>query len=925
MSKKSDTLKSEKISCKTVITGHVNADFDALAAMVAASKLYDDCVLVYPGSQEQNLRKFYIESITYLYNFKSLKDIDIDGVETLVTVDTRQANRVPQVAPLLERKDVEIHCYDHHPDSDDDLDASFQIVDTTWGSTTAIICNLLEQRGIKLNGEEATLLGLGIYEDTGSFQFNSASEHDFRAAAYLRSQGMDVTAISDLISREMTAEQIALLGRLIDSTSVHEIHGVEVAFSELTTDEFVGDFAFIVRKLIDVQQFNIIFVIARMDDRVHVIARSRSKNVKVGEICKSLGGGGHDFAASATVKDGTVEDVKNGIYNSLLGHVAPRFSLEKLMSRPPVVIEDTSTMHDAMELMGRYSLKGVPVVKNGTMECVGVLEHHVADKAVSHGLDDVPVEEYMFRDVRIVSSRCGLQEVMESILGDRQRMLPVVEDGKILGVVTRTDLIHHLVEEPSRIPENLGKRNQRARNIRRQMESRLPSEIIKILRTAGQLGADHGFDVFTVGGFVRDIILEKPNLDIDLVVEDGGIRFAEILANHFGGRFKAHPKFKTAVVILPTGMKIDVATARLEYYAYPAALPTVELSSIKMDLFRRDFTINALALNLSPDNFGDLVDFFNAQKDLKGGVVRVLHSLSFVEDPTRILRAIKFEIRFGFSIGKQTLRLIKNAVKLNLFEKLSGARIRTELQTIANEKNSVACWERMYSFRLLQAIDPILALNNKKLAVLSEIDKIQNWYQLLYIEPEVDAWTLHFLGLTVGVNKKHVAQISERLGFSHKERVAFLRMRDNISNALRRIKRWVIHEDRGLSDLHKMLEPLGLEGVLFVMARAESEEARMHISQYLQHGRFFELDINGHDLRKMGVPRGPLFGAILQKVKADALDGKVNGREEQLARAKVLMTSLQLPESKKSGKQMPSEGKTPPFTEKNAKKDASSG
>ena len=198
------------------------------------------------------------------------------------------------------------------------------------------------------------------------------------------------------------------------------------------------------------------------------------------------------------------------------------------------------------------------------------------------------------------------------------------------------------------------------------------------------MGQEIGASVFVVGGFVRDLLLRYPNHDLDLVVEGDGIAFANLLAKTLHGRVRAHQKFKTAVVIYtPEGSHeerhIDVATARLEYYEYPAALPTVELSSIKMDLFRRDFTINALAVQLNPNNFGRLVDFFGAQRDIKEKSLRVLHSLSFVEDPTRMLRAVRFEQRFDFQIGKQTMRLIKNALNLKLLHKLSGARLSTNL------------------------------------------------------------------------------------------------------------------------------------------------------------------------------------------------------------------------------------------------------
>ena len=183
-----------------------------------------------------------------------------------------------------------------------------------------------------------------------------------------------------------------------------------------------------------------------------------------------------------------------------------------------------------------------------------------------------------------------------------------------------------------------------------------------------------GFHAHLVGGFVRDLLLRIDNFDIDIVIEGDGIRFAKELARRFGARTRVHKEFGTAKVLFPGGFKVDVASARLEYYRAPAALPIVEHSSLKLDLYRRDFTINTLAISLNTNTFGELIDFFGAQRDIKEKSIRVLHSLSFVEDPTRVFRAVRFEQRFRFHIGKFTVNLIKNAVKMSFLAKIKGGQ-----------------------------------------------------------------------------------------------------------------------------------------------------------------------------------------------------------------------------------------------------------
>ena len=235
---------------KTVITAHANADFDALAAMIAANRLYPDAVLIFPGSQEKNLRNYFIQSTTYLFNFKSFKDIDIEDVELLVIVDTRQKSRVSHVQPLLDKPGIRIHVFDHHPDTDEDVEAEYSRV-VNWGSTTTIICHELMAKGIEPTIEEATVLGLGVFEDTGSFTFSSTTPEDFSAGAWLRTNGMDLGVISDLLSRDLSSDQVRVLSELIESAKTHDFHGIEVVVAEVSTEEFISDFAYLVHKFID--------------------------------------------------------------------------------------------------------------------------------------------------------------------------------------------------------------------------------------------------------------------------------------------------------------------------------------------------------------------------------------------------------------------------------------------------------------------------------------------------------------------------------------------------------------------------------------------------------------------------------------------------------------------------------------------------
>lgn len=885
--------QSAMIPAPTVITAHANADFDALSSIIAAGKLYPDAILLFPGTQERAIQNLFLEHASLNFSIRMPREIDMNSVRKLIVVDTRQRSRIPHMQPALKNKRLEIHVYDHHPGTSDDLLAQKEVI-KPWGATTSILVHEIKARSISLTSDEATMLGLGIYEDTGSFTFSSTTPYDYEAAAWLHQHGMNLNIISELVSRDMTPEQVAALHTLLESAQTHDIKGIPVIITEASMEDFLGDFSLVVQKMMEMTQAKAIFALANMADKVQIVARSRVPEVDVGKVCAFYGGGGHAMAAAASVKDQTMAQIKDGLFALLYSSIVPDMTVRQLMSSPVVSIPEDKSVKEASETMGRYGLKAIPITEPGTLHCVGLLEYQLAARAMSHGLGDMPLSEYMHRKVLTVTPESTLYPVTEIILGERQRLIPVVENNDIVGVITRTDLINTLVEEPARIPEKLmtDTQNRRHRNIGSLMAERLPEQTLKYLKAAGKYGDKMKVNVYAVGGFVRDILMNRSNLDLDLVVESDGVEFATGLAQELGGRIRPHYAFKTALLMVPEEdgkeQRIDIATARLEYYDHPAALPTVELSSIKMDLYRRDFTVNAVAVQLNEPHFGRLLDFFDSLRDLKDRTLRVLHSLSFVEDPTRILRAIRFERRFDFQLGSQTERLIKNAMHLNLIQKVSDARIMHEFRNVLQESNVVGCLERMEEFDILKAIHPTLKLSPKKQELLHEAHTVVEWYKLLYLSSEPEVWQIYLLCLCLNAKYPDVSQVTNRLGLTPNVRHEFLSMREKVRSAIKELKSLL---EGGLikSALHALLSPIPLEGILYMMARTENEEARKAISLYLTKLRDMKSDISGLDLMALGAAPGPVFGEILRKILEAKLDDIAPTRTTQLRLAASLL------------------------------------
>ena len=884
MGKKENTKQREKEHPERihgdVITTHINADFDALASMIAAAKLYPEAALVFPGSQEKNLRDFFLHSTSYIFNFTKIKSIDFDQIKRLILVDTRQKNRIGKFAELVEKEEVEIHIYDHHSDSDDDARGNLEVI-RKIGSTTALITSLIREKGISISPDEATVMCLGIHEDTGSFTFSSTKAEDYEAAAWLTDQGANHNIISDMLTRELTAEQVWLLNDLTQAATTRVIAGIEIVITKVVRDEYVGDFAVLVHKFMEMENLNVIFALAQMEDRIHLVARSRIDEVNAAEIALALGGGGHPQAASATIKNKTLAQAERSLQALLRSRINPTKRAKDMMSSPVIHVSPQDLIKEAAGLMTRYNINVLLVMDEKDI-LRGYVTRQIVEKAVFFGLEDVKVNDYMNIEFSKIHPNASLKEVQELIIRKKLRVLPVVEDGNVLGVITRTDLLNILLGDPL-IPEFLYDSKNASHFIRKKnmaalLKERLPQKVIKLLKNFGQTADMLGYNVYLVGGLVRDVLLRRENLDVDIVIEGDGIKFAHEFAEHYDARVRSHPKFGTAVLIFPDGFKVDVATARMEYYESPGAPPIVETSSLKLDLYRRDFTVNTLAIKLNKRNYGILIDYFGAQEDIKEKVLRVLHNLSFVEDPTRVLRAIRFEQRFGFKIGKLTLALVKNAVKTNCFKDVSGRRLFLELKLILKEQDPVKAIERMNEFDMLQLISPKIRLSEGLRSLLEEIRKVLAWYNLLYLEEPLKPWKVYWHGLCTPLDAKALRALAQRMGILDMKDGRFISQRQDEEKLMDSLYKFSGDNYR----LYTLLLPYGTETLLYLMAKTGNENIRRLISNYFTRLKGIKTQLRGKDLVRMGLEPGPVFKKIFDSLMEARLNNLIKTREDEV-------------------------------------------
>ncbi len=410
------------------------------------------------------------------------------------------------------------------------------------------------------------------------------------------------------------------------------------------------------------------------------------------------------------------------------------------------------------------------------------------------------------------------------------------------------------------------------------MIRRLPARSYIVLEAAGRLADELGMSVFVVGGIVRDLLRGGGTFDLDLVVEGDGIAFARALAHETSGKVTTHARFRTATVTLDESVKVDIATARKESYEQPAALPLVLPASIQDDLLRRDFTINALAVRINARRFGEVVDMCVGQGDVSAKRIRVLHDRSFLDDPTRIFRAIRFEQRLGFRMDRTTLALLNEAVAKGMIAHLSGHWLRDELRLLLSEPHPRRVVARMAQLGVLRTIHPKLAWSKKLDGTLKEVENAVAWYARSLSKQKLDSWVVRMMAMLEGLSPKAVQEIAKRLALPVRQ-VDKIRTAHAAANVT--LRRLAKRPPPKPSDTYHALDGLADETLLFLMAKAKPDSVKRQVSAHLTAYQRTRPSLTGADLKSLGLKPGPLFRKILDRLLDARLDGDVKSEADE--------------------------------------------
>ena len=862
-----------------IILTHEQSDFDALASVLGAHLLDESHIPVLPRRMNRNVRAFltlYGAELPFVHP----SDLPNKAVEEVTLVDTQSMVSVRGVSEA-----THVHLIDHHP-LREDLPPDWAITVSGTGANTTLFVETIRQREISLSVIHATLLMLGIYEDTGSLIYHRTTPRDLRAASYLLEQGASLQIAASFLNHPLSKAQQELYDHLRQKSEVCQLHGFTIIIAPGDASEMEEELSTIAHKLRDLLEPDALFLLVTTRGGVQLIARSTTDNIDVAAIAGQFGGGGHERAAACLIKDRSLKQVYDELKRILPEHVSPAISVAQIMSPDPHLVSPETPVEEVSRRMQRYGYEGFPVVEDGKL--MGLLTRRNVDRAISHRLN-YTAAKVMDAGEYTVGPQDSIEHLQRLMTDSGWGQIPVKdpETGKIIGIVTRTDLLKTLSPRP--------KITGRQYLVER-LEKSLPPDRLELLKTVAQTASEQSVALYIVGGFVRDLILERPGLDFDLVVEGDAIALARSLAARFGGRVTSHTRFGTAKWFLgehrlarATSLKsLDFITARTEFYTHPTALPTVERSSIKLDLHRRDFTINTLALRLDGRHFGELYDFWGGYNDLRHGIVRVLHSLSFVDDPTRILRAVRFEQRFGFQIEKRTLDLLVDATPL--LERLSGDRLRHELDHILQEERVQEMLARLEDLGLLKAIHPKLVWDAWFRTRL-EATRIElpdpGWGLPVSSDRSTQVRDLVYILWLIRLSIHDIRQVAGRIKF-----------RSELSrNILAARRLWVDLPGLAGTSPSQVVERLDDEPLLAIYAlylACDDSGLRGMLWNYATVWRKTQALSTGHDLRARGLPPGPLYKEILKTLRSAWLDGTINNRAEEEALIESLLVKQKL-------------------------------
>ncbi|MGB3494682.1 MAG: CBS domain-containing protein [Elainellaceae cyanobacterium] len=903
---------------------HMTADFDTLGAAVGVTRLLPGARIVLTGGCHPTVREF-LALHRDEYALIERRSVSPQDIRSITVVDTQWRDRLGKAAEWLDLPGVDVVVYDHHLGASDDGDeksaettgdiCADQLHLESVGSTATLIAERLQAEGILLNPIEATAMALGVHVDTGSLTFDHTTVRDAAALTWLMEQGASPRVISEYVEPGLSPQLQDLLPVAIASLHSIPVEGVTVAWLLLSVDSYVPGLSSLTSQVMSLTESDVLLLGARYpatdeEERLTVIGRSRAgafgkahlDQVNLGDLFREFGGGGHSKAAAVTLRGVDPESVLAELVERVKGQIPHPPAARELMSSPVRTVRPQVTIAEAHRILLRYGHSGLSVVDDGD-RLVGVISRRDLDIALHHNFSHAPVKGFMTTNLKTIQPDTSLPEIESLMVTFDIGRLPVLDGDDLVGIVTRTDVLRQIHQEHL-FKSGAGKAGDRLSThcplphaMRDLLRDRLSPSLWMLLSEVAAAAAERGWQIYLVGGAVRDLLLSDDGADlqledIDLVVDGfhrsaddaAGVDLAHVLQDRYQNvKLQVHGKFQTAALLWHGDPKfgslwLDIATARTEFYPYPAANPEVEASSIRQDLYRRDFTINALAIRLTDPRPGELLDFFGGLLDLKSRQIRVLHTNSFIEDPTRIFRAVRFAVRLGFTLDPQTESHIHHAIASGVYWRMQEqmetlpalqTRLKRELKYILEApywQQAVQLLDRLGAF---QCIHSSLKLTSE---LWHQLRLVARWLKRFDVEQQVEHWNVLLEVILADLKPEHRRAVAAHLQLADDsiQRLAHLATTEET------IQAQLPQCDRP-SDILHLLQPYDLQTLIVVAVRGDRHQRRM-FWHYLTHLALTKPFLDGHDLKQMGYKPGKQFRVMLDRLLAASLNGEVGDR-----------------------------------------------
>jgi tRNA nucleotidyltransferase (CCA-adding enzyme) len=914
-----------------LILCHTTADFDALGAAVGLTRLLPGSKIVLTSGAHPPVRDF-LALYKDEYSLIERRSVNPKDIRSLTVVDTQSRDRLGKASEWFDLPQLqEVIVYDHHQQLSDIPATQLYLSDV--GAVTTLIVEELQKQNITLTPHEATVMALGIHVDTGSLTYDHSTSRDALALAYLMKNGANLAVISEYLEPGLSPQMQQILTQALDNLQSVNIRGHIISWVILKTNGFVPGLSSIASHLRSLTEGDIILlaneypIANSQESRLVVIGRSQLKNINLNNLFQPLGGGGHPQAASINLRGVNSQEILNQLIDNLKPQIPYPPTARDLMSSPVRSIRPETTIAEAQRILLRYGHSGLSVVdSNGKL--TGIISRRDLDIALHHGFSHAPVKGYMTTKIKTINPETTLPEIEELMVTYDIGRLPVIENSNLTGIVTRTDVLRelHSITNPS--PSQIDKQQQLTTqpfSLINQLRSRLTPPLKELLTKASQEAEKRGWHLYVVGGAVRDLLLAEEangNLmikDIDLVVDGfynsadsgAGVELAVSIQKMYPtAKLEIHGTFQTAALLWHKdnqldSLALDIATARTEFYPYPAANPEVEASSIRQDLYRRDFTVNAMALRLTSSRglsnidspASPLLDYFGGLLDLQAKQIRVLHANSFIEDPTRIFRGVRFAVRLGFQIEAQTEAYIRYAINSGVYDRTAQenskvpalqTRLKAELKYILQTPYWKQALQLLDNLGALRCIHPTLKLDG---ALLKQLRLLQRCLTRFDEQQSLIHWQMRLEALIANISPEYRGKVALNLQLPDDS----IKRLEKLHQALINIQN--LSPNQNVSSIVKILRKYD-EATLILIAvqyRYLSENNKLTklgirrlIWKYLTIWRHIQPILNGNDLKKLGYKPGPNFRLILEDLLAATLDGVINDK----ASAERFLTSL---------------------------------